>query len=282
MQLKSVTRVKDGESRVAYLGPEGTFSEQAARKYFSKASFIPCPNITDVFAAVENRNTEYGLVPAENSTDGSIPVTLDLLLESRVMIWGEVELKVTHNLIIKPNMSLDKIELIISHPQALAQCRQFLTSMFPKAELREVSSTAKAVELLREIDKAAAIGTEAAAKRSGMLVSRKQIEDEPNNITRFLVLGEKDAEPTGCDKTSLVFSTKHMPGSLYKVLEVFAIRNINLTKIESRPEKKRAWSYVFYLDFEGHRTDNVVKEALDSMMDRCIYVKILGSYPKAL
>ena len=275
--------IEKGEgARVSYLGPEGTFTEQAARKYFSRAIFISYPNITDVFTAVENEDTEYGVVPAENSTDGSIHTTLDRFLESTIMICGEVELKITHNLIAKPNTSLSQIEVILSHPQALAQCRQFLKSTFPKAELREASSTAKAVELLKKIDNAAAIGTEAAAKRNEMMVLRRQIEDESNNVTRFFVLGENDAEPSGRDKTSLVFSTKHMPGSLYRVLKIFAMRNINLTKIESRPEKKRPWSYVFYLDFEGHRTDTVIGEALGSMRERCIYVKVLGSYSKAL
>ena len=266
---------------VAYLGPEGTFCEQAATKFFSKGEFIPYPNITDVFAAVESGDTEYGVVPAENSTDGSIAQTLDCLLESTIMICGEVELKITHNLIAKPNTSLSQIEVILSHPQALAQCRQFLQRVFPHVELREVSSTAKAVELIKNMDSAAAIGTQAAAKRSAMAILKRQIEDEMNNMTRFFVLCKNDAEPTARDKTSLVFSTKHMPGSLHSVLEVFAMRAINLTKIESRPEKKSPWSYVFYLDFEGHRTDAKVSAALESMKERCIYVKVLGSYSKA-
>lgn len=266
---------------VAYLGPEGTFCEQAARKYFPQADLGPCPSIADVFTAVDCGNAERGVVPVENSTDGAVPMTLDCLLESKVMICGEVELKVVHNLIIKPNTRLNQIEVILSHPQALAQCRQFLKTTFPRAELREVSSTARAVEMLRDLDNAAAIGSEAAAERSGMVVLRRRIEDEPNNVTRFFVLGEGDAEPTGRDKTSLVFSAKHVPGSLYRVLEVFAVRGINLTKIESRPEKKRPWNYVFYLDFEGHRADTKIKEALNAMKERCVYVKVLGSYPKA-
>lgn len=266
---------------VAYLGPEGTFCEQAARKFFAKAALVPYPDIIDVFTAVERGDADYGVVPVENSTEGSVRVTLDRLLESRLMICGEVDLKVVHNLVAKPGTKLDEIGLILSHPQALAQCRRFLEDTFPNAELREVSSTAKAVELLRGLDNAAAIGTKAAAERSGMKVLKRQIEDEPNNLTRFFILGEKDAKPTGRDKTSLVFSTKHIPGSLYKVLEVFAARGINLTKIESRPEKKRPWSYIFYIDFEGHRTDAKVKDALDAMKERCIYIKVLGSYPKA-
>ena len=275
---------KQGSKRqiVAYLGPEGTFCELAARKYFTGGTLVPYLSVVDVFIAVEDEDAKYGVVPVENSTDGSVPVTLDCLLESKVMVCGEVELKIVHNLIAKPNTDLSKIEVILSHPQALAQCRQFLRNMFPKAELREVSSTARAVEMLRNVIKAAAIGSEIAAERNNMVVIRRKIEDEPNNVTRFFVLGKKDAEPTGKDKTSLIFSTKHVPGSLYRVLEVFAARGINLTRIESRPEKKSPWNYVFYVDFEGHRADTKVKEALDILGERCTYVKVLGSYPKTL
>ena len=267
--------------RVAYLGPEGTFCEQAARKQFSRAALIPYPNIAGVFMAVEKREVDYGAVPVENSTEGSVYATLDRLLESNLMICGEVELKVAHNLIVKPNTSLNQIKVILSHPQALAQCRRFIENTFPDAELREVSSTAKAVELLGSVDNAAAIGTEIAAERSKMVVLKKGIEDESNNLTRFFVLGEVDARPTGRDKTSLIFSAKHIPGALYRVLEIFAVRNINLTKIESRPEKGKPWSYVFFLDFEGHRTEEKSNEALNAMKERCTYIKLLGSYPRA-
>lgn len=268
-------------TRVAYLGPEGTFCEQAARKHFSMAVFVPYPSVADIFTAVETGDAGYGVVPVENSTEGSVHVTLDCLLESRAMVCGEVELRVTHNLIAKPGMKLNEIRVILSHPQALAQCRQFIEKTFPSVELKETSSTARAVELLESVEGAAAIGTEAAAERSGMAVLARSVEDEPNNFTRFFVLGERDAEPTGRDKTSLTFSAKHVPGSLYRVLEVFAIRDINLTKIESRPEKGRPWNYLFYLDFEGHRADANISEALDEMKERCDFVKVLGSYPKA-
>ncbi len=272
---------QEREIIVAYLGPEGTFSEQASRKYFPKASLVPYPNIIDVFTAVEKENANYGVVPVENSTEGSVRVTLDQLLESKLMICGEVDLKVVHNLIAKPSTKLNEIRVIISHPQALAQCRRFLADKLPNAELREASSTAKAVELLMDLDNAVAIGTEDAAERNGMAVLKRQIEDDPNNITRFFIIGVEDAKPTGSDKTSLVFSTKHIPGSLYKVLEVFAAMDINLTKIESRPEKGKPWSYIFYIDFEGHRIDAKVKDVLEAIKKRCTYIKVLGSYPKA-
>lgn len=269
------------EPVVAYLGPQGTFCEIAARKYFSKAVFIPCPNINDVFTTVERGEADNGVVPAENSTNGSVRTTLDRFLESKMMVCGEVVLKIIHNLIAKPNIKMSHIKVILSHTQALAQCRRFLESTFLNVELKEVSSTAKAVELLRSVNNSAAIGNEVAADIHGMVILKRDIGDEQNNFTRFFIIGENDAKPTDSDKTSIVFSTKHVPGSLYRVLEGFAVRNINLTKIESRPERKKPWSYVFYLDFEGHRNDVKSQDALNSIKKRCIYIKVLGSYPSA-
>lgn len=269
------------EPVVAYLGPQGTFCEIAARKYFSKAVFIPCPNINYVFTTVERGEADNGVVPVENSTNGSVRATLDRFLESKMMVYGEVVLKIIHNLIARPNIKMSQIKVILSHTQALAQCRRFLESTFLNVELKEVSSTAKAVELLRSVNNSAAIGNEVAADRHGMVILKRDIGDEQNNFTRFFIIGENDAKPTDRDKTSIVFSTKHVPGSLYRVLEGFAVRNINLTKIESRPERKKPWSYVFYLDFEGHRNDVKSQDALNSIKKRCIYIKVLGSYPSA-
>lgn len=269
--------------RVAYLGPEGTFCEQAARKYFqgTACSFIAYPTIRDVFGAVDQTKVAYGTVPAENSLEGSERRTLDLLLEKELMICGEVDLRVIHNLIVRPGTELKDLQVILSHPQALAQCRQFLEKYYPEVELTEVSSTARAVQQLSEVEKAAAIGTEMAAERYGMEVASRQIEDDPNNFTRFFILGREDGRITGRDKTSLIFSAKHEPGALYRVLEAFAARGINLTKIESRPQRGTPWEYVFYLDFEGHREEQRSREALEEMRAKCIFVKILGSYPRA-
>ncbi len=269
--------------RVAYLGPEGTFCEQAARRYFygTTPALIACPMIRDVFDAVEETKVAYGAVPVENSLEGSERRTLDLLLEKELLISGEVDLRVVHNLIVRPGTVLESVQVILSHPQALAQCRRFLEKYFPKAELGEVSSTARAVQQLSEVENAAAIGTDIAAQRYGMEIAHRQIEDDPNNFTRFFILGKEDRMPTGRDKTSLIFSAKHEPGALFQVLEAFAIRGINLTKIESRPQRGRPWEYVFYLDFEGHRTEQRIKEALEAMRRRCIFIKILGSYPRS-
>jgi chorismate mutase/prephenate dehydratase len=270
------------ERAVAYLGPEGTFCEQAARKYFPDLGLIAFPSTKDVFDAVEERSVAYGVVPAENSIEGSERRTLDLLLERKLMICGEVDLRIVHNLIVRPGTLLSRVKLILSHPQALSQCRRFIERFFPMAELREVSSTAKAVQLLATLEDAAAIGTEVAAERYGMEVAYRQIEDDPNNFTRFFVLGNEDLPPTGRDKTSIIFSAKDEPGSLYRVLEPFAVRGINLTKIESRPQRGKPWRYIFFLDFEGHRIDPRSIEALEDVRKRCIFVKVLGSYPKAL
>jgi chorismate mutase/prephenate dehydratase len=268
---------------VAYLGPSGTFSEQAALKHFRSPDVVlhPCLSIPDVFRQVEERQTGYGVVPVENSLDGSIRVTLDLFLSTELMVYGEVDLRVCHNLIVRTGTKHDQIDSVLSHPQALAQCRRYLEREHPNAKLREVSSTARAVDLLKTTDNAAAIGTETAAKNARMEVLATHIEDDVNNYTRFFVISTNDAPPSGRDKTSLIFSVKDVPGALFRILESFAVREINLTKIESRPLRRTPWNYVFYLDFEGHRTDRVSREALKEIQERCYFVKILGSYPRA-
>ena len=207
--------------------------------------------------------------------------TLDCFMQSKVRVCGEGEINVVHNLIVKPNTDMQQIQVVLSHPQALAQCRRYLETTLGPVKLRETSSTAQAVELLNTVPNAAAIGTEAAAKQNQMSVVQRHIEDVANNVTRFFILGKHDAKPTDHDKTSIVFSTKHSPGALYQILEVFAIRNINLTKIESRPDRGQPWKYVFYLDFEGHREDKVAQEALASLENISLFVKVLGSYPRA-
>jgi len=273
-----------GKVSVAYLGPKGTFCGQAARKHFSckKVSLIPVLSISEVFKAVETGEAKHGVVPIENSLEGSINVTLDLLLESSLMVCGEVELRIEHNLIVKPGTKMGMIQFVLSHPQALAQCRTFLKENLPTSETKEVSSTAKAVEMLQKMDRAAAIGPETAALNSEMEILVKGIEDNPNNFTRFFILGKKDAEPSGNDKTSVIFSAKNIPGALYRVLEAFAIRDINLSKIESRPQRGKPWEYIFYLDFEGHRSEEKSKDAFKDMEKKSVFIKVLGSYPKAI
>jgi chorismate mutase/prephenate dehydratase len=268
---------------VAYLGPEGTFCEQATLRFFSRPGLVLVPGSTvgDVFALVREGRAVFGVVPLENSLHGSERTTLDLLLSSSLKVRGEVDIRVVQNMIVKPGMEAEDIRVVVSHPQALAQCRGFLEKRFPGVEQRETNSTARAVEMLGELKGAAAIGTDIAAKRYGMTVLYRDIEDDPNNFTRFFVLGHEDAPPSGRDKTSLVFSVRDDPGALFKALEAFARRGINLAKVESRPERGKPWRYVFYLDFEGHRSEAKSVEALKEMDEKCLFVKVLGSYPRA-
>jgi len=269
---------------VAYLGPSGTFSEQATLKHFDSpdVALLPCRSISDVFGQVEDGRADFGVVPVENSLDGSIRVTLDLFLSTDLRVCGEVDLRVCHNIIVRVGTKRDRIEVVLSHPQAFAQCRRYLKRELPNAKMREVSSTAKAVELLKVTENAAAIGTEVAAKKARMVVLATHIEDYANNFTRFFVISSQDAPPSGRDKTSLIFSVKDVPGALFRILESFAVREINLTKVESRPLRGNPWNYVFFLDFEGHRTDKVSREALEEIRERCYFVKVLGSYPRAI
>ena len=230
---------------------------------------------------MENGQTEYGVVPVENSLDGSVRVTLDLLFKNKIMVNGEVEYRIIHNLIVKSGTKLTDIKIVISHPQALAQCRLFLENKLAKAQLKEASSTARAVELLNQIGNAGAIGAAITKKNKNMTILARHIEDDPNNFTRFFILSNRDKPPTGNDKTSIIFSIKDAPGSLYKILKIFKMNNINLTKIESRPERGKPWKYIFYVDFEGHRNEEKNRSALENMERQCIFVKVLGSYPRS-
>jgi len=269
---------------VAYLGPKGTFSEEAAKKYFSNLKnvvYLDFPTVQDVFKVVEEEKVNYGVVPVENSIEGSVNLTLDLLYKTKLKIVGEITEKIEHNLIVNPSTKKSNIKIILSHPQALAQCRGFLMEKFPKTKLVEVESTALAVKKLKTLKNAAAIGSQYAAKVYGMKILAKNIGDFKNNFTRFLIVGWKDSEkPSGNDKTSLTFSLKDEPGALFRFLKPFAEKNINLTKIESRPSKIKPWEYVFFMEFEGHKEDLKCKEALKEAEKLCVYLKVLGSYPR--
>jgi len=271
------------ETKVAFLGPRGTFCEQAAREHFRdvNAIFHERPSIADVFRSVMVHEADSGVVPIENSNEGSVVATLDLLNESGLKISGEVILRITHSLIAKPDTGLNEIREVASHPQALAQCRQYLKENLPSATLVETRSTADAVKLTSERDGVAAIGTELAAQLYGMKVLASGIEDNCENHTRFFVLNWTDREPTGKDRTSVLFSVRHRPGSLHEALATLSSRIINLTKIESRPARGKPWEYVFFCDFEGHRKDAKSQEALEELQRKTIDLKILGSYPRA-
>jgi len=234
-----------------------------------------------VFKAVEEEGGQYGVVPVEHFLESSISRAYDLMLESSLQVCGEIEHRVIHCLIASPDAGLDTIKKVYSHPQALAQCRNFLKHL--PAELIPTYDTAGSVKMLKEkgLPDSAAIASARAAEIYGMKVLAREIEDNPNNFTRFFILARKDSPPTGNDKTSIVFSAKDRPGSLYEVLGEFARRNLNLTKLESRPTRQKPWQYNFYLDFAGHRQDRAARDVLRKLQEICLFVKVLGSYPKA-
>jgi chorismate mutase/prephenate dehydratase len=267
---------------VAFQGERGAYSEEAAFQYFGQAVHIkPCETVDDVFKAVELGNASSGIVPVENSLEGSISRTYDVLLESRLKVCGETLLRVVHCLIAHPDASLDSIRKVYSHPQALGQCQAFLRHL--NVEAVPTYDTAGSVKMIKEqgIKDGAAIASARAAEIYEMQVLARGIEDNQNNTTRFFILGKEDAAPTGDDKTSIVFSVRHEPGSLYEFLKTLAAKDINLTKIESRPTRQKPWEYNFYLDFEGHREDKGIKELLAELERSALFLKVLGSYPRA-
>lgn len=268
--------------KIAYLGPKATFTHQAALSHFgTSAIYIPAENIKSVFELVEKDITNYGVVPIENSIEGVVNYTIDLLNETSLNIVGEIIIPIHLNLLSKESLK-ENIEKVYSHKQALPQCRNWLSYNLPKAKQIEVESTAKACEIVLNEEKAAAIASEAASFEYGLNVLAKNIEDQSTNCTRFLIIGKNELDKTGKDKTSIIIGVKNKVGSLYEALEVFYKNNINLTKIESRPSKKKAWDYLFYIDLEGHKNDEAVQKALEELSKKNIIVKLLGSYPKAI
>ena len=267
---------------VAFQGEVGAYSEEAAFRFFGASTQLrPCETLDSVFEAVEKDEVQFGVVPVENSLEGSISRTYDLLLDSSLMVCGETELRIVHCLIGLPKSRLDLIKEVYSHPQALGQCKNFLRQL--AVRLVPTYDTAGSVKLIKEkgeVDKGA-VASARAAEIYGMKIFAREIEDNLNNFTRFFILSKQDSPPTGNDKTSIVFSVRHKPGALYESLKELAARKINLTKIESRPTRQKPWEYNFYLDFEGHREDKVFQEALGSLGNTTIFVKVLGSYPKA-
>ena len=269
--------------KVAILGPRGTYTELAARTQFKEAEIIPYPMIMDVAGAVARGEVDAGVIPVESLREGSVGETLDALAWLDVKIKAEIVVPISHSLLGVPGSKLEEITQVLSHPQALAQCRDFIRRFLPKAELIEMSSTAKAAEQVAKLKQKhmAAIGPRSLAEVYGLEVLQDDIQSGDINITRFFCLAREDNKPTGYDKTSIVFYTaEDRPGLLYEILREFALRNINLTKIESRPSKRALGDYLFFIDFQGHRTDERVKEALDAIRPKVAMLKILGSYPK--
>ena len=282
MPSKRARRGKVDRMPVAFQGEKGAYSENAVYSFFGSATDIePCRELSDVFERVKKGETEYGVVPIENSLEGSVNQTYDLFLEHDLQVCGEIVLRIVHCLIAHPGTSSSSVKTVYSHPQALAQCKRFLERLGCK--LIPAFDTAGSVRMIKEegLRDAAAIASEIAAKIYGMDVLAKEIEDSPNNYTRFFVLSKQDSPYSGGDKTSIIFSAKNIPGALYEILEEFAKRKIDLTKIESRPTKKTPWEYNFYLDFKGHRNEEKCRQALTSIQDKTLFMKILGSYKAA-
>ena len=273
-------KIQELEKVIAFLGPEGTFSDYATKRYFTKndTEFCPCKNIADIFRYVQNNNAKYGVIPVENSMEGSISQSLDLLIETPLTVCGEIVERITHNLIAQFNYNLEDIQYVISHPQPLGQCRSYIEENLPQAKIIEVRSTAVAVKMLSQIPYSVAIGTSTAADLYDMQILYKGIEDNSNNYTRFLIIGNIPIDSDAPKKTSIIFSVKHEPGSLVKVLKVFEEKEINLLKLESRPSRKNPWEYYFFTDFKGNIEDIKVQGALEELKEKTIFIKILGSY----
>ncbi len=267
---------------VAFQGEPGAYTEEAARRYFGESTqSLPFETLDEVFEAVEVNQAPFAMVPVENSLEGSITRAYDLLLDSPLMVCGETELRISHCLIAPEGASLDTIKVIYSHPQALGQCRNFLQHL--SAELVPASDTAGSVRMIKESGRtdAGAVASARAAKLYGLNIVAREIEDNPHNFTRFFVLSKEDSPPTGNDKTSIVFSLKHKPGALYDCLRELAARQVNLTKLESRPTRHQPWEYNFYMDIAGHREEADIAGALAALEEHAVFVKILGSYPRS-
>lgn len=273
-------RASQEKPRVAFLGPEATFSHIAAQHYFgTSAQFIPVETIIDVFEEVSSERAHFGVVPIENSIEGVVATTLDAIYEYGLKVCGEIYEAISHHLMNQTGR-LEDIKKILSHPQAIAQCRKWLRKKLPSVPIETVSSTAFAAKWAAVDETVAAIASLMAAKIYHLQIVAKNIEDLKGNSTRFWIIGKIEMPPTGEDKTSLIFSVADKPGALFEVLKCFAERKINLTKIESRPSKNEPWKYIFFLDCEGHIKEQAVANCLEEMQNYCIQVVWLGSYPK--
>ena len=265
--------------RIAYFGPEFTNTHIASMKKFgSSVSYSACGTIRDVFSEVEKARADYGVVPIENSIEGAVNYTLDMFMDSDLKICSEVYMDIAHNLLSK-DASRQKIKRVHSNPQVFGQCRIWLETNLPRVELVEVSSTSKAAEIASRQKGAACIASILAAKHYGLKILEDSIQDSSHNVTRFLVIGKTEARPTKEDKTSVMFSVKDRSGALHDVLVPFKKYRINMTKIESRPSKIKAWEYYFFVDIEGHHENAGVAKALSELKKACAYLKVLGSYP---
>lgn len=281
-EIMSACLAQQNPLKIAYLGPEGTFSQAAVQKHFGHSAIaIPMASIEEVFAEVENGNADFGVVPVENSTEGAVHHTFDMFLTTALRICGEIELRVHQNLLSRA-ADMAQVERVYSHAQSLAQCRGWLRRHLPKAERIAVSSNAEAARRARNADDAAAIAGLSAAQVYGLKVLAPNIEDRPDNTTRFLVLGRELFPPSGHDKTSLLLAVKDQPGALYQLLTPLAKHGVSMTRIESRPARGAKWQYVFFIDVEGHIDGAELKAALADLGPIAAQLKVLGAYPAAI
>ena len=281
-EVMSQCRALESPLAVAYLGPEGTFTEAAALKRFGSAvQGQSCATIDDVFRSVETGSVHYGMVPVENSTEGAVGRTLDLLMQSNLQICGEVMLPI-HQCLLAQGCELSAIKTVYSHPQSLGQCQGWLNVHLPHAARVPASSNAEAARLAAENPHSAAIAGSQAAAHFGLTVCVENIEDDAKNTTRFLVLGKQQVSPSGRDKTSLVLSAANRPGAVHELLAPLSKHGVSMTKFESRPARAGLWEYVFYMDVEGHQADPKVAVALAELKKAAAFMKILGSYPVAV
>jgi chorismate mutase/prephenate dehydratase len=281
-EIMSACLALEQKLSVAYLGPAGTYSHAAVTRHFGDSvAAEPCASIDEVFRAAESGRSDYAVVPVENSTEGAVGRTLDLMLQTPLTIVGEIKLRIRQNLLGR-GLTLERVARVYSHAQSLAQCIQWLAQHLPAAPRVAVASNAEAARLASLEAGAAAIAGEAAAAIYGLDVLAAHIEDEPNNTTRFWVLGRHAAGPSGKDETSLVMSAKNQPGAVYALLEPFAKHGVSMSRLESRPARTGLWEYLFFVDLEGHQSDPTVAEALSELKTRAPFLKLLGSYPSAL
>ena len=268
---------------VAYLGPEGTFTQEATLKHFGHGAVTVSMNaIDEVFREVAAGAVNYGVVPVENSTEGVVNHTLDNFLDSSLQICGEVELRIHHHLLIGSNTKTEHITRVYSHSQSLAQCRKWLDSHYPNVERIAVNSNAEAAKRVKGEWNSAAIAGDMAAELYGLEKLSEKIEDSPDNSTRFLIIGNEKVPPSGDDKTSIIVSVRNEPGALHSLLEPFHSAGVDLTRVETRPSSMGKWSYVFFIDFQGHSSDETVAAVLKELRSKAAELKLLGSYPKAV
>jgi chorismate mutase / prephenate dehydratase len=285
--VMSNCRALEKELAIAFLGPLGTYSEEAALKQFGEGrQAVVCASIDEVFRTVEAGQADYGIVPVENSTEGAVGITLDLLLASALQVVGEVTLPV-HHCLLSAQQDITQISHVFGHAQSLSQCHEWLNKILPNVEREAVVSNARAAQMIHELVAsqgtfAAAIASKRAAELFDLHILAENIEDDPKNTTRFLVLGNHAVAPSGQDKTSLVMSAHNKPGAILQLLEPLSRHGVSMTKLESRPSRQNLWNYVFFVDIEGHQQAPNVEAALAELADRSTFLKVLGSYPTAI